>query len=350
MTRVVFLYHNPRDQLLADVAAGRAPDTGLFGSNHLGPLGIDARVTAPRVQVKHKKGGLRHRVLWNVRELPVAWELDASVVCSFWTRLFPLVARARGRPRVIAFNIGLCTTFERASRPRQRLMTAALRSSAAVVCFAASQREQLLSQHDLDPAHVHLVPFGVDPRFYLPQPLPSDGYVLAVGRDMARDYGTFAKAMRHVDAPGVIVASERNLAGVALPDNVEVRLDVSYPELRDLYAGAACVVMPTRRQDFSFGADCSGQTVLLDSMAMGKPIVASARSTLSGYVDDAETALVVPPEDPASLAATIEKALSDRELAIRLGAAARRRVDEELSTAQMARRLAPIIRSAASSG
>jgi glycosyltransferase involved in cell wall biosynthesis len=227
-------------------------------------------------------------------------------------------------------------------------MTAALRSSAAVVCFAASQRERLLEQHDLDPDHVHMVPFGVDERFYSPQPLPGDGYVLAVGRDMARDYGTFAEAMRQVDARGVIVASDRNLAGIELPDNVELRLDVSYDELRDLYAGAACIAMPTRREGFSFGADCSGQTVLLDSMAMAKPIIASARSTLRGYVEDAETALVVPPEDPAALAAAVDTALSDRELATRLGLAARRRVDEELSTTHMARRLAPIIRSAAS--
>ena len=55
--KTVFLYHNPRDRLLADVQAGTAPDTGLMGSNHLAELGIDASVQAPRMQVKHILSG-----------------------------------------------------------------------------------------------------------------------------------------------------------------------------------------------------------------------------------------------------------------------------------------------------
>ena len=245
--KTVFLYHNPRERLLADVEAGTAPDTGLLGSNHLAEFGIEASVEAPRMQVKHRKGRLLHRMLWNVRGIPVAWELDADVVCSFWTRLYPLIARMRGKPAVVAFNVQLCTTYLRASRPRRRLMGAALRSAQAVVCFASAQREQLLRQHALDPDRVHMVPFGVDERFYSPRPAPANGYVLAVGRDMARDYRTFAGALDGLDARAIIVASERNLADVKVPGNVELRLDVSYPELRELYAGAACVVdHPTR--------------------------------------------------------------------------------------------------------
>jgi glycosyltransferase involved in cell wall biosynthesis len=345
--RAVFLYHNSRDRLLADVNAGTAPDTGLLGSNHLGELGIEASAEAPRMQVKHRAGGLLHRMLWNLREIPVAWELDADVVCSFWTQFFPLVARMRGRPPVVLFNVGLCTTYLRASRPRRRLMGAALRSAHAVVCFASAQRERLLSQHDLDPERVRVVPFGVDERFYSPRPAPANGYVLAVGRDMARDYGTFARAVDALDARGIIVASERNLTDVKVPVNVELRLDVSYPELRELYAGAACVVLPTRREGYHYGADCSGQTVLLDAMAMGRPIVASERSTLSDYVSEPETALIVPPEDPPALRAAIERLLGDRDLAAGMGDRGRSMVERELTTRHTARRLAPIITEAA---
>ena len=345
--RAVFLYHNSRDRLLADVKAGTAPDTGLVGSNHLGELGIEASTEAPRLQLKHRAGGLLHRLLWSVREIPVAWELDADVVCSFWTRLFPLVARMRGGPPVVVFNVGLCTTYLRASRPRRRLMGAALQSAHAVVCFASAQRERLLRQHDLDPGRVRVVPLGVDERFYSPRPAPTNGYVLAVGRDMARDYATFASALDALDARGIIVASERNLTDVKVPENVELRLDVSYPELRELYAGAACVVLPTRHEGYRYGADCSGQTVLLDAMAMGRPVIASERSTLSDYVRDSETALIVPAEDPPAMRGAVERLLGDRGLAARLGVGARGVVERELTTRHMARRLAPIITGAA---
>jgi glycosyltransferase involved in cell wall biosynthesis len=150
-----------------------------------------------------------------------------------------------------------------------------------------------------------------------------------------------------LDARAIVVASERNLAGVKLPPNVELRLDVSYVQLRSLYAGAACVVIPTRADGFPYGADCSGQTVLLDAMAMGRAVVASERATLSDYVRDSETALIVPPEDPSSLRSALERVLGDRQFAETMGSAGRRLVEERLTSKHLAARLAPIIRRAA---
>ena len=347
--KAVFLYHNrPRDQVLADVEGGRAPDTGLLGSNHLAALGIDATVQTPRRHLKHYKGGFFRQVAWSARELPAPWELgDADVACSFWVKLFPLAARLRGRPAVVAFNIDLCTAYLRSSRARRRLQRAALRSSAAVVCFATAQRDRLLAQYRLEPGRVHTVPFGVDERFWTPQAPPEDGYVLTVGADLARDYATFSRAVDGLDARVLVVASERTLAGVKLPPGVEVRTQVPYLALRDLYAGAACVVLPTRADGYPHGADCSGQTVLLDAMAMGRPVVASQRETLTDYVEDARTAMLVPPEDPAELRSALEGVLGDRTRADAVGAAGRRRVEERFTTRHVAERLAPIIRGAA---
>jgi glycosyltransferase involved in cell wall biosynthesis len=347
--RAVYLYHNPRGKLIADVQAARAPDTGLVGSNHLDQLDIEASVHGPApLKKQHHRGGLSFRLAWNLRELPVAWQLgDADVACSFWVKLFPLVARLRGRPAVVAFNIGLCTDYLRASAPRRQLMRTALRSTASIVCLASAQRQQLLDQHGLEPERVHAVLFGVDERFYRPQEPPEDGYVLAVGRDMARDYATLARAVEKLDARAILVASERNVAGVKLPPNVELRLDVSYEELRSLYAGAACVAIPTRADGYPYGADCSGQTVLLDAMAMGRPVVASERATLSDYVRHSETALIVPPEDPSSLRSALERVVGDRRFGDAMGFAGRRLVEERLTTRHLAARLAPIIRQAA---
>jgi glycosyltransferase involved in cell wall biosynthesis len=348
MVRAVYLYHNPRGKLIAEVRAGRAPDTGLLGSNHLSELGIDASVHGPTPQRKQRKPGVRFRLAWNLRELPVAWQLgDADVACSFWVKLFPFAARLRGRPAVVAFNIGLCTDYLRSSPPRRRLVGAALRSAATVVCFSSAQRELVQRQYRLPPERVHTVLFGVDERFYRPDEPPEDGYVLAVGRDMARDYATFAQAVEKLDARAIIVASERNLGGVKLPPNAELRLDVSYAELRSLYAGAACVAIPTRAEGYPYGADCSGQTVLLDAMAMGQPVVASERATLSDYVRQSQTALMVPPEDPSSLRSALERTLGDRQFAEAMGSAGRRLVEDRLTTRHLAARLAPIIRQAA---
>jgi glycosyltransferase involved in cell wall biosynthesis len=344
----VFLYQGQRGKLLAQVRAGRAPDTGLVGLNHLQELGIDASVHRSLLRTKHQQPGLRHRLEWNLRELTAAWQLgDADVACSFWVKLFPLVAGLRGRPAVVAFNMGLCTDYLRFSRYQRRLVAAALRSAESVVCLASAQRDRLLRQYGVAPERVHAVLFGVDDRFYCPQEPPDDGYVLAVGRDMARDYATFAQALEKLDARAIIIANERNLAGVKLPPNTELRLDVSYEQLRSLYAGAACVTIPTRAESYPYGADCSGQTVLLDAMAMGRPIIASERATLSDYVRQSETALIVPPEDPSSLRSALVRVLGDRQFAETMGSAGRRLVEERLTSRHLAARLAPIIRQAA---
>jgi glycosyltransferase involved in cell wall biosynthesis len=167
--------------------------------------------------------------------------------------------------------------------------------------------------------------------------------VLAVGRDLSRDYATLAAAVTGLPHSVVLVASEKNLTGVSLPPNVDVRLDVSPIELRALYAGAKCVVIPTRAQSFPYGADCSGQTVLLDSLAMARASVVSDRSTLDGYVEHGVDALIVPPEHPESLRATIDRVLADDDLAARLGAAGRAAVEQRFTTRLLAARLAPIV-------
>ena len=94
-------------------------------------------------------------------------------------------------------------------------------------------------------------------------------------------------------------------------------------ELERLYAGAAVVVCPSRRE--GFGVTC------LEAMAFGKPVVASAVGGLLDLVVDGETGVLVPPRDPASLRAALERLLGDARLRRRLGGAARERAHRHFS-------------------
>jgi glycosyltransferase involved in cell wall biosynthesis len=82
-------------------------------------------------------------------------------------------------------------------------------------------------------------------------------------------------------------------------------------------------------------------------MAMARPVVLTARPILHDYVDDGQTALVVPPEDPAALRGAIDRVLCDPGLATELGATGRARVEQGLTTRHFAAGIAPILRSAA---
>jgi glycosyltransferase involved in cell wall biosynthesis len=346
--RVAFAFPNPRARLLAAVERGEAPDSTLLGLNHLTALGIDAYLHDPVLTRRGKPGGAPGRAVWYLRELVLPWELrKTDLVFTPLAQLFPLAARLRPRLPVVAVNYGLCTAFDRSSGPRKRQLAASLRSCAGVVCLGEAQRRHLIERMGLAPERVAAIPLGIDAAFFSGREESRSGesHVLSVGKDLARDYGTLVEALEPLDTPARLIAHPRNVAGIALPESARV-LSVSDIELRDQYAGAACVVVSQQPDGYPLGSEAGGLTALLEAMAMAKPIVVSERAILSEYVVDGETALVVPPRDPARLRQAIEKLLSDRELAARLGQAARRRVEERHTMPLWAAALAPVLRAA----
>ncbi|MGN6799134.1 MAG: glycosyltransferase [Gaiellaceae bacterium] len=75
---------------------------------------------------------------------------------------------------------------------------------------------------------------------------------------------------------------------------------------------------------------------LIDFMASGRPVVLSAAGEAAALLEDADGGLVVPPEDPAALAAAIEKLMANPEEAGRLAHNAREAVRPRLRSAQAA--------------
>ena len=70
-------------------------------------------------------------------------------------------------------------------------------------------------------------------------------------------------------------------------------------------------------------------TSVVEAMAAGLPIVASDVGAIGEVVVDGQEGLLVPPGDPAALAAALRRLFADGSLAARLGAAAARRFDAE---------------------
>jgi glycosyltransferase involved in cell wall biosynthesis len=94
--------------------------------------------------------------------------------------------------------------------------------------------------------------------------------------------------------------------------------------------GAADVsVMPSLNEALS--------NVLLESMAAGAPVVATRVGGTPEALVDGDTGLLVPPGEAGALAAGVSRLLDDRELARRLGCAARRLIAERFSVERMVR-------------
>ena len=87
---------------------------------------------------------------------------------------------------------------------------------------------------------------------------------------------------------------------------------------------------------FAFASRAEGfGLVVLEAMAVGRPVVASAIAPVDEIVLPGRTGFLADPEDPVSFADAIDVLLRDTSLARRLGEAGRRRVEEEFSLTRM---------------
>jgi glycosyltransferase involved in cell wall biosynthesis len=90
--------------------------------------------------------------------------------------------------------------------------------------------------------------------------------------------------------------------------------------VRALLAAARALVVPSTYEGMPL--------VVLEAMEAGVPVVASRVSGIPEVVVDGETGWLVPPEEPAALAAALAEVTGDGEEAARRGAVGRRRVEE----------------------
>lgn len=100
-----------------------------------------------------------------------------------------------------------------------------------------------------------------------------------------------------------------------LPDQVEYVPELVPGEVAKRMDEATVLVLPSRDEGLP--------RVVIESFARGRGVIATRAGGIVDIVQDGREGLLVDPEDVAGLADTLHRALSDPELAGRLGAAAR---------------------------
>ena len=84
--------------------------------------------------------------------------------------------------------------------------------------------------------------------------------------------------------------------------------------------------------------------VILEAMAMAKPVVASRVGGIPDLVEDGRNGFLVQPGDAKALAAAIKRLLIDKELAGEMGSRGRKMVDEKFSSDIMVRSIEEVYR------
>lgn len=121
-----------------------------------------------------------------------------------------------------------------------------------------------------------------------------------------------------------------------LSKNVFLMDRVPHVELPYYYSMSEMVVLPSYGEGFG--------KVLLEAMACGKPVVATQNGGPREIVRDGVDGFLAPYGCPDDLAEAVTRLLSDQRLAIRMGSAGLRKVAEDFTWRQVAKRIDDVYR------
>ncbi len=347
--RIAFL-----DSWLQQVADGSGTAAAIGGLGQaLTALGHDVTRVAP--PVLWPRTLLLRRLLFNVQlpallptlpyDLVVGFDIDgvlyagsarrAPYVCSIKGVLAEELRHERGSTRLLLANL---SRLERANARRAPL----------VLATSDYARRSIQQHYGVPSARIRLVPEGIDldgwQRTLTQMTMPRDPFrVLCVARQYPRKRVAdllYAFKQVHTREPRVrltIVGAGpehtrlRSLAHVLGLGSV-VYFTGALPDERDVVAWfgrSAVFCLPSVQEGFGM--------VLLEAMASGLPVVATTAGAVPEVVPQHQAGILVPPRDPAALAAALLELLQQPDLRAAYGAAGHEHV-QQFDWPQVARR------------
>jgi glycosyltransferase involved in cell wall biosynthesis len=233
-----------------------------------------------------------------------------------------------GLPQITVVH-DLLPLFFPAEYPRQQyyfrsLVPRVLRGSRVIVADSESTRRDIIQSYGIPAEKVRVIYPGYDPSTYsangcASSASPGDSYLLYVGNllphknllslldalaILRRRCGWARLIIRGDGQPTYARAVRERVETLGLGDAVSFHGYAHEGALRDLYARAACLVLPSLREGFGLP--------VLEAMACGTPVITSSSSSLPEVGGDA--ALHVDPHDAIDLSDAMYRVLTDADL------------------------------------
>ncbi len=317
----------------------------------LSTLGIAARRLERQTPIfeMHKREGNDWRMIWNLIKLIRARKPDI-VHTRNWGGMDGIVAaRAAGIPRIIHGEHGWNLDDPRGQNPRRkrirRLLSPWVKHFVAV---SADIRNWLIQDVGISEAKIDLIPNGVDTDKFRPGDQvalkrslgfsAADRIIGCVGRfDPVKNHPLLLKVFSRLnpDLPIHLVllgdGPERQRLA-ALRDSLPCRDRIHFVGQRENVAEFLRImdlfVLPSRSEGI-----CNA---LLEAMASGIPIVATAVGGNIELIEDAHTGLLVPSENEDAMVLALNRFLEDASgLRTLVGQYARRKAEEQYSLRHM---------------
>jgi glycosyltransferase involved in cell wall biosynthesis len=266
------------------LAVGTATGAGVYQrdlATALRAAGVDVRaLAAPRLDPWR----FDRRVAWDQLLLPLAAARSGAAVLHAASGTLPFL---RTLPTVVTVHDVAWLRVQAHTRPYARayfgaLQARAYRTAAAIVCDSRFSAEEYCALVDprANPAVVYP---GVDARFAaIARRSDPDPFALVVGTvESRKNLAVLIEALPQLPTLRIVSVGPHTpyaeevrarVAALGVADRVDLRGYVPLAELDDLYARAACALIPSRYEGFGYA--------LAEAMCAGVPAIAARTSSL----------------------------------------------------------------------
>jgi glycosyltransferase involved in cell wall biosynthesis len=312
--------------LIKALAQNGADDLTLFTSSWKDRPSPELAVELPNVHIVDQHIPVRalniawHRLGWPPVETIAAHEYDVA------HSPHPLLLPTRSAAQVVTIHdLHFMNHPERTSKEIRRdypaLAGRHARRADRIIVSSKFAADEVQRTFQVDRDKIAVCPAGAPEWKTAPAPAHSNGYVLFMGTlderknvgGLLHAYGQFISSRGRENIPRLLIAGSpgprsgkwlQEIGKPPLADHVEYVGYIGADQRERIFKGAQLFVLPSFEEGFGLPA--------LEAMSAGVPVVASDRGSLPEVVGDA--GLLINPDDPSSLAAAIERMVSDAGL------------------------------------
>lgn len=211
----------------------------------------------------------------------IAWQQFYGLNFAFWSRLFHL--RKVNDLTVMTFIYKKKNGFLGKIYHKYMCFIVKSKYIDRFICFSKEESEYYPSLFGVDKERFVFIPVGISPIINVPQ--RDDGYIFATGRSN-RDYIFLMSVFNKTTTYKCKIACDTLTCNST--ENVTILNNCHGTEMIELMAHCHCVAIPLKDTTIS-----SGQLVILQAMALGKPVICTDADGIRDYTS-AETTIMVP--------------------------------------------------------
>lgn len=151
------------------------------------------------------------------------------------------------------------------------------------ICFSRDECDYYASIFNVERNKFIFIPLGINPVSKVN--ISDDGSIFATGRSN-RDYDFLVNVLKDTEYKVIIACDDYK--NINVTSNIKILNSCYNQEMLNLMAKCHCVVVPLKDLNMS-----SGQLVVLQAMALGKPVICTNSNGIKDYVINNATGILV---------------------------------------------------------